>query len=52
MATQIKSGYYADLPDHVSEEMASLIADLLTVDQDMRPSIDDVLKIPLVDQAV
>ena len=52
IANKVKTGSYADLPDHTSEELISLISKLLTVDQDMRPSMIDVLKIPLVNKAV
>ena len=48
LAIQIVSGKYMPLPGHFSSEMKQMISKLLTVDDKQRPSINELLRTPIL----
>ena len=48
LVLSILSGRYKPLPSHWSKEIKKLVSKMLSVDPDDRPSIDEILKMPLI----
>jgi NIMA (never in mitosis gene a)-related kinase len=48
LAMKIKSGKFERLPIRYSEDLQGLVESMLNIDQEKRPSIDDILNIPQI----
>ncbi|KAM3143504.1 hypothetical protein pb186bvf_004266 [Paramecium bursaria] len=48
LALKIVRGSYSPIPGHYSKELRSLLAQLLSVDQRRRPTIQEILKLPVI----
>ncbi|KAL4471796.1 hypothetical protein ABPG72_008814 [Tetrahymena utriculariae] len=52
LALKIVKGQYSPIPNHFSKEMKNLISNLLQVDAIRRPSINDIMKMPIIQERV
>ena len=52
LALKISRGEYATIPGHYSKELKKIISDLLIVDTVKRPSINEILKFPLLKKRI
>lgn len=50
LAIKIKNGKYERIPDRYSDELWSVIQLMLQLKTDRRPSVDELLKLPMVAQ--
>lgn len=48
LALKIVKGQYQPIPNHYSKELKNLVAMLLQVDSRRRPSIQEILKLPVI----
>lgn len=52
LALKIVKGSYAPIPSHYSREMKNLMSILLQVDPVRRPSINEIMKLPIINERV
>ncbi|EAR93072.2 Serine/Threonine kinase domain protein (macronuclear) [Tetrahymena thermophila SB210] len=52
LALKIVKGQYSPIPTHFSKEMKNLVSNLLQVDAIRRPSINDIMKMPIIQERV
>lgn len=45
--TRVIKGIYPRIPKHFSEDLSQMIALMLSVDPEVRPSADDILRLPV-----